>query len=297
MQIAAMGIGPDRALYFAPSANMRVGCWDPEADEVVLRFIASPFVGEVSAIGFAGERLLLGFADDCGVMSYYPELPYRLLDNPKFLATADIHPARPLGPMVHQANNVYFAIASASAGAICRLNPLDDRLTTFTEILAGYRLTSLTVDRQNDLLVAGSQRVPQPASTALAAPVIFWSPLEERVVANITPFPDADAVVVWAAAGGHIYVTDGGGRFAMLSAQRQSVLLAGEFPLGRIDSLISTQQGELYGLAGGWFFHFNAEMQCIEPLVEASGTLLTEIRPGLFAYTHEGRLYAARLKG
>ncbi len=295
MLIEAMGIGPERKLYFAPSANMRVGCWDPEEDAVVLRFIASPFAGTVSAIGFAGERLMLGCTDDCSVMTYYPDLPYRLLDNPQYFGIAPLHPARPLNPMVHHATHVYFAVSGTSAGAIIRLNPIENLLATFTEIIPGQTLTSLIVDRQNGLLVTGGQVLPTTAPTSPAAMVALWSPFEERVVATCTPFRDAGAVYAWAAEGGHLYVTDGGERYAILSALDGTVLASGVFPLGRIESLLSTQQGELYGLAGGWFFHFDVELPRIECLTHASGTMLTEVRPGLFAYTHAGRLYKVQL--
>lgn len=297
LAIQALGIGPDRKLYFAPSANMRVGCWDPEEDEVVIRFIASPYVGEVSAIGLAGERLLLGFADACGMMAYYPDLPYRLLENPKLLGTTGHGFARPLGPLAHHTRHIYFAAACDSpltGGGIVRYNPQEDALTTFHGILPGQILTSLVVDRLNDLLVVGGRRLDNVDGHAPAA-LALWSPFAERTVRQITPFPDAKVLYAWAAEGGRLYVTDGGVRFAVLSAANGEILVADDFPLGPIDSLISTQHGELYGLAGGWLFHFDVEQQRIDRLAEATGTLLTEVRAGLFAYTHQGRLYKAQL--
>lgn len=295
MLIAALGIGPDRKLYIAPSANMRVGCWDPEDDTVMLRFVASPYAGAISAIGFAGDRVLFGCADDCVVMSYQPELPYRLLDNPHVVGTSSLHPARPLNPMVHHATHVYFAVAGPSTGAIVRLTPSANLLTTFGGIIPEQTLTSLIVDRQHGLLVTGG-RVPSSAAPgAPAAALALWSPRAERVTATFTPFPDAGAVYAWAAEGGHLYVTDGGTHFAILAATDGAVLFSGEFPLGRITSLISTQQGTLYGLAGGWFFHFDVVTRRIECLAPASGAMLTEVRPGRFAFTDAGRLSTVQL--
>jgi hypothetical protein len=292
LTIEAMGMSPDRKLYFSFARNMRVGCWDPDDAEAIGEcFIAAPSPGEVSALGFVGERLLLGVADACGVLAYYPESPYRLLENPRDLGAADTAGYRPLGPMVHHEQNVYFAAAGVtpdSTGIIVRLNPLENAVTAFHEIIPGENLTSLVADRLSGLLIAGGSRAHGMAHLAC------WSPYDTKTLHCVTPFPDASTLHVWAAEGGRIYVTDGGSRLALLSSEGAH-LESGEFPLGAITSLITNQDGKLYGLAGGWFFHLDAERQQVERIVEATGSLLSEVRRGYFAYTHAGRIYTVQL--
>ncbi|HEY3376112.1 MAG TPA: hypothetical protein VGL77_01340 [Armatimonadota bacterium] len=294
LAIRAMGISPDRKLYFALAHNMRLGCWDPETDEIAERFVAAPLPGEVTALGFAGERLLIGCADACAVMAFYPELPYRLQENPRLIGQADGAARRPIGPMVHHENNVYFAAAAVTPhedGAIIRINPLENEVTTFPSIIPRQNLTSLVADRLSGLLVAGGAR---HAATSSAAALALWSPYEKALTRTVVPFPDADAVYVWAAEGGRIYVTDGGARLSILDSTGE-LLETGDFPLGPITALITNQHGKLFGLAGGWMFHLDAERQSVERLVEATGSQLTEVRRGLFAYTHHGLIHTVQL--
>jgi len=296
LTIRAMGMSPDRKLYFSFAENMRLGRWDPDdEDDPRECFVAAPCTGEVTALGFAGERLLIGYADACGMMCYYPELPYRLLENPRCLGLAGDEQRRPLGPMVHHENSVYYAAAAVSRycdGAIVRFSPQDNELTLFAPIIPGQDLTSLVADRLSGLLVAGGSRHRFGGQSA--AGLAFWSPYDEELVRLVTPFPDAAALRVWAAEGGRIYVTDGGAHLAILSSDGE-VLEMSEFPLGAITSLATNQDGRLYGLAGGWMFHLDAEAQTVERLVEAEGALLTEVRRGRFAFTHLGRITTVQL--
>lgn len=295
LAISAMGMSPDRKLYVGFARNMRLGCWDPEEEVLDERFVAAPFPGEVSALGFAGERLLIGFADTCGVMAYYPELPYRFSQNPRFLGCGDDEPRRPIGPMVHHESNVYFAAAAVrhtGEGAIIRINPLENDVTAFPGIIPKQNLTSVIADRLSGLLVAGGSI--REGKDAAPAHLGFWSPYEERTTRLVTPFADANMLCVWAAESGRIYVTDGEARLAILSSAGD-VLETVDFPLGRITALITNQAGELYGLAGGWFFHLDAEHECIERLTEATGYHLTEVRRGLFAFTDAGKIFTVQL--
>ena len=312
--ILALGMGPDRKLYFALAHNMRLGSWDPEEGDIAERFIASPFVGEVSALGFAGERLLIGWvvalrairspsatrkcagcAETGALMAYYPELRYRLLENPRLLGMADLAPRRPLGPMVHHESNVYFAAAavtSAQDGALIRFNPLENALTPFEDVIAGQNLTSLVADRLSGLLVLGGALTER--STSSAAAIAFWSPYQEQTSRLISPHAGCPSWRVWAAEGGRIYCTDGAATLLVLSSAGD-VLATETFPLGPITSLITDSDGKLYGLAGGWFFHLDAETQTVERLVEATGSHLAAVRRDRFAYSDGGKLYTIQL--
>lgn len=295
LAITAMGMAPDRNLYFAMAKNMRLGCWNPdEDDEAQESFIAAPSYGEVSALGFAGERLLIGFANSCGVMSYYPELPYRLMENPRLLGIAGKERRRPQGPMVHHENNVYFSATSLSQhnnGAIVRIDPQEYRVTLFDAVLPGQNLTSLKADRLSGLLIAGGSLHfgTLHAGTEASAALAFWSPYEEKTIRQIAPWVDADILHVWAAEGGRIYVTDNAERLAIISSEGE-LLQESIFPLGQITSLITSGEGALYGLAGGWFFHLDVENNRVERLTEATGSHLVEVRRGQFAYTNDGRI-------
>ena len=295
LAISAMGMAPNRHLYFAMAKNMHLGCWNPdEDDEGQETFVAAPSYGEVSALGFAGERLLFGFANACGVMSYYPELPYRLMENPRFLGLAGNEQRRPQGPMVHHENNVYFSAASLSHhnnGAIVRIDPQEYQLTLYDTVLPGQNLTSLVADRLSGLLIAGgSLRFETLHSDIHAtAALAFWSPYQEKTVRQTTLWDDADVLHVWAAEGGRIYVTDNAERLAILSSGGE-LLQECIFPLGTITSLITSSEGALYGLAGGWFFHLDAENSRVERLTEAAGNHLVQVRRGQFAYTYAGRI-------
>lgn len=294
-EITALGIAPNRKLYFGLAHNMRIGCWDPEEDEIGERFVASPFPGEVSALGFAGERLLIGCADNCALMSYYPELGYRLLENPRLLGMACHEQRRPIGPMVHHENNVYFASAAVNPsddGAIIRFNPLENELTTFAGIIPGQNLTSLVADRLSGLLVAGGALPVCPASPSAA--IAFWSPYQEQTIRTITPLAGCPSLHVWAAEGGRLYCTDGATTLLIFSSQGE-LLTTETFPLGAISSLITDQDGKLFGLAGGWFFHLDAETHTIERIVEARGSRLAEVRRGQFAFTERGKLFTVQI--
>ncbi|HEX2948107.1 MAG TPA: hypothetical protein VHV83_00815 [Armatimonadota bacterium] len=296
--IKAMGMSPDRQLYFTFAENMRMGSWDPDnEDDITERFVASPFPGEVTALGFAGERLLIGVADACGVMAYYPELPYRLMENPRFIGLAGNVRRQPIGPMVHHESNVYFAAAAVThheTGAIVRINPLDNEVTAFQNIIPEQNITSIVADRLSGLLVAGGQVQERPRQKTTAARLAFWSPYQEETVRIVTPLPDAKTIHVWAAEGGRIYATDGGSRLVILSSDGD-VLEAGDFPLGCITSLMTNQDGKLYGLAGEWMFHLDAEKGCVERLVKATGSMLTEVRRGLFAIADGGRISTVQI--
>ncbi len=275
-QIGAMALGPDRKLYFAPRGNMRISRWDPDADAIHDTFVAAPYPGEVSALGFIGERLLIGCAPQGGLMAFYPDLPYRLLANPRPLGLLD-GGCRPLGTLVHHGRFAYFATAE---GALVRFDPQNNAMTAFPDVLPGSGLNSLVVDRLRNLLVAGG-----------ADGVAFWSPAEERTVARTSPF-DGPARV-WAVESGRVYVTDGDVQYAVLTAT-DGAGEAGRFPLGAITSLITTQHGELYGLAGGSFFHITPAGS-LTRLADAAGSLLTEVRYHRFAFTDAGRLYAIQV--
>jgi hypothetical protein len=293
--ITALGMASDRKLYFALAHNMRLGNWDPEDGEIAERFIASPMLGEVSALGFAGERLLIGCADSCAVMAYYPDLPYRLMENPRLLGVAGDTPRRPIGPMVHHESNVYFAAAAViptAPGAIIRCNPLENELMAFTEIIPGQNLTTLVADRLSGFLVAGG--AVNASSSSPSAAIAFWSPYQEQTVRIIHPIADCPHLYVWAAEGGRIYCTDGAATLIVLSSQGD-LLTQETFPLGEITSLITDQSGELFGLAGGWFFHLEAEANTIERIIAANGSRLTAVRRGLFAFTDAGTLYTVRV--
>jgi len=165
-------------------------------------------------------------------------------------------------------------------------------LTLFTGIIPGQNISSMVADRLSGLLVAGGSLTCDTGGGA--ASLALWSPYEEKTIRLITPFPEATVILIWAAEGSRLYVTDGGTRLAILSSEGE-VLEVTEFPLGKITSLATNQDGKLYGLAGGWMFHLDAEAQTFERLVEAEGTLLTEVRRGLFAYTNKGYIYTVQL--
>ncbi len=292
MQIGAVGMGPDHRLYFAPTASMRIGRWDPDTDELTELFVAAPHPGEVSAFGIAGERLYLAFGAPGGVMCYYPDLPYRLLANPTQTDLLSAGYSQPLSPMVSYHGRLYFAtrtLYGPVTSALARVEPQVGRLTTFTDIIPGQQLTGVAVDRQNGLLVVGG------SCAGGAARVACWSPDTERTVRTAIPFARADTVRVWAAEGGRAFLTDDRERLAILTVATGEVHDAGIFPLGAITSLITTQHGELYGLAGGWLFRLDAEHGRIERLAEATGHHLTEVRRGLFAYAHDSRLHTVQL--
>lgn len=299
LAIEAMGMSPDRKLYFSFSKNMRLGYWNPDKPEAAHeRMIAAPPPGEISAFGFAGERLLLGCADYCRVMAYYPDIAYRLLENPRCLGILPDSRRRPIGPMVHHEKFVYFAaeaLASAANAAIIRIDPLANDLTAFEDIIPTQNITSMRADRLSNLLVVGgtlrNADIPTPDATAQLA---LWSPFDAATVRLLSPLPQADYLYVWGVEGGRIYVTDGGAQLAILSSEGE-ILHTGEFPLGVITALITTQEGRLYGIAGGCFFHLDAEQERIERLASAQGTLLTEVRRNLFAYTDQGILYTIEI--
>ncbi len=293
MEIVALGIGPDRKLYFAPGGSMQVGQWDPETEEFAPLFVAASFPGEVSAFGFARERLFMGFADDCGLMAYYPEYPHRLGDNPLQIGLLERELRRPLGPMAHHGHEVYFVVSGSDAadGALVQLMPTESNLKSFPGIVPGHNLTSLVVDRLNELLVIGSA----PRNEGDVATVACWDPYKNCVVRTITPFPDANMLHVWAIEGGHSYVTDGGTRYAVLNNADGSTLENGDFPLGPITALLNTLNGDIYGIAGGYMFHWNIARAILERLTPATGRLLTELRRDQFAYTDAGRIYVVQV--
>jgi hypothetical protein len=100
---------------------------------------------------------------------------------------------------------------------------------------------------------------------------------------------------VCAAEGGRIYCTDDAETLVVLSSQGE-ILETVTFPLGKISSLITDQDGKLFGLAGGWFFHLNAEANTVERIVEAQGSRLTAVRRGLFAFTDNGKIATVQLE-
>jgi len=288
MHLAALGMGPDRRLYFAPCAGMRIGRWDPEEGEPTELFVTTPYPGEVGVFGMAGERLYLGCGEPCGVMSYYPELPYRLLENPKLVGHAGKGQLYPVGMMAQVRGQLYFASCAArSEGALIRIEPSVNRLTTFRGVVPGQNLTGVVADRMNNLLIIGGRSEGEEA-----ARIACWSLEAEDTIQLAVPFSDAQVACAWAVEGGRAFVTDGGERIAVIDTTAGRVLETGAFPLGAITSLVATQQGELYGLADGWLFHFDPINGCIERLCEASGNHLTEVRNGVFVYTREGRLYS-----
>ncbi|MHB0939411.1 MAG: outer membrane protein assembly factor BamB family protein [Armatimonadota bacterium] len=291
MHLGALGVGADRKLYFAPAAGMRVGCWDPEEDEPSELFVAAPYPGEIGVFGLAGDRLYLGFGEPCGVMCYYPELPYRLLENPKLVGQSGKGQLYPVGLMVYALGQLYFAACAGNGeGALVRIEPIADRLTTFRGVVPGQNLTGVVADRINHLLILSGR-----SESEEAARVACWSLDTEDTIQLATPFADAPAAYVWAAEGGRAYITDGGERLAMIDTATGKVLQTGRFPLGAITSLIATHQGELYGLAGGWLFHFDPVKGRVERLCEAVGEHLTAVRRNHFVYTREGRLYSVQV--
>ncbi len=293
MEIVALGIGPDHKLYYAPGGSMQVGQWDPATEELAPLFVAASFPGEVSAFGFAGERLFMGFANDCGVMAYYPEYPHRLGDNPQLIGLLDESLLRPLGPMVHHGREVYFVTfgGETTDGALVQLNPTGSTLKTFPEIIPDHNITSLVVDRLNELFVIGGA----PRNEGDSAALVCWDPYTQQVVRRITPFSDAETVQVWATEGGHAYVTDGDARYAVINIADGVILESGDFPLGPITTLLNTLQGELYGIAGGFMFHWDISRSLLERLTPATGKLLTEINHDIFAYTDAGRIFIVRM--
>ena len=295
LAIQALCLGPDRLLYFASRGSTRLGRWDPESGRAVELPAASPYPGEVRALGMAGERLYLGFGDPCGVMRYYPELPYRLLENPHLVGLAGEDQLRPASAMILLHGELYFtscATRETASDALVRIHPAEDQLHVYRDLLPDHRLTSLAADRLNALLIAGGRQSGEDAP----AQVVCWSADEERVVARITPFPDARETMVWVAENGRVYVTDGGERLAIIAAATGELLECGDFPLGAITSLITTMRGELYGLAGGWLFRYDPDGNVIERLATASGQCLTAVRHGLFVYADAGQLFAVRLR-
>jgi hypothetical protein len=291
MHLCALGMGADHRLYFAPCAGMRIGRWDPEEGEPSELFVTAPHPGEVGVFGVAGERLYLGYGEPCGVMSYYPELPYRPLENPKLVGQAGKGQLYPVGLMAQVMGRLYFATCAAECeGALVRIEPSADRLTTFRGVVPGQNPTGVVADRVHNLLILGGQcEGEDPARVAC------WSLDTEDTIRLATPFVDARAAYVWAAEGGRAFVTNGGERLAIIATATGEVLETGSFPLGAITSLMANQQGELYGLAGGWLFHFDPASGHLERLCEAAGDHLTEVRNGHFVYTRDGRLYSTKI--
>lgn len=292
MAIGAMAMGPDRKLYVAPTHNMRLARWDPEEDEVDRFSVAAPYLGEVAALCTAGERLYLALTAACGVMSYHPDLGYRLLENPRVVGMPGHGLQQPVGLMVSHHGKLYLAANPASphqGGGIVRITPVDHRLDAFPDIIPGQRLTSLAIDRLYDLVVVGSVAIHAPATVAV------WSPAAEATLRTLTPFRNAALVRVWIAEGGRVYLTDGGAQLAILAPESGELLDRYTFPLGAISTLTTARDGELYGIAGGWLFHLDSRDGQVERLVEAEGTHLTAMRRGLFAYTHAGRIYKVQL--
>jgi hypothetical protein len=283
--ISALGVGPGRRLYMAYGGTMRVASWDPDADETSAPLVAAPGVGEVTAIGFAGERLLLGCAPSGTLASFHPDVPYKLLDNPQVLGALGPGNWRPIGPMVHHHSNVYVAANGPEGGAMVRLEPGEGRISATPAVLPGGHITSLVVERLSDCFVLGTHG-PDAA---------LWSPATEAVDAVVPLFPDAAITRAWAAEGGRVYLTDGGARYAVLDTATRTVLESGEFALGPITALINTLHGELYGLAAGWFFHWRPREGRIEQLVEAEGEFLTEVRRNLFAFAKDGQVFTVRV--
>jgi hypothetical protein len=276
-RISALALGPDRCLYLATEGNMSAACWNPFTEAWGPAFPAAPHPGAVTAIGAVGERLYLGFAG--GIMRYYPELDYRMLENPVWLPWSHGAPTHPV--MRHHGPHLYLV----TADALVRVNAMDACIDAFPDLLPGQALTSLAVDRLHDVLVIGGQvrdGVPRAA-------VAVWSPARERVVEVVVPFPQAAAVQVWAAENGRVFITDGGARLAIFTPG--DGITVSEFPLGAITAFLATLRGELYGLAGGWFFRYDPDADRITRLCRAEGIQLTEIRPGLFAFANGGRVY------
>jgi len=291
MHLSAFGMGADRRLYFALCAGMGIGRWDPEEGEPAELFVTAPYPGEVSVFGVAGDRLYMGFGEPCGVMSFYPDLPYRLLENPKLVGMTGKGQLYPVGLMAQVMGRLYFATcADRREGALVRIEPFADQLTTFHGVVPGQSLTGVVADRVHHLLILGGRSDgEEPAHVAC------WSLETEETILLATPFAGANTVYVWAAEGGRAFVTDGGERLAIIDTATGAVLEIGDFPLGAITSLIATPQGELYGLAGGWFFHFDPIQGRIERLTEAAGDHLTPVRRGQFVYTRDGRLYSIQI--
>lgn len=293
MAIQAVCVGPDRQVYYAACGSTRLGRWDPESGRAVELPVVAPYPGEVRALGVAAERLYLGFGNPCGVMRYYPDLPYRLLENPLLVGMTGTDQHCPSSGMVSLHGELFFLSAAARAtdcDALIRINPADDQLTTYRHLFHDQRLTSLATDRGNGLLVIGGR------SRQGAAEIVCWSPDTASITARVTPFPDARLVTVWIAENGRVYVSDGGERLAVVSTATGEVLDNGVFPLGTITALITTVEGELYGLAGGWLFRYDPACSAIEPLVEAAGTCLTAVRRGLFVYARGEQLFSARTR-
>jgi len=287
MTLSALGLGADRRLYFAPCATARVGRWDPEEDALREPQVVSPFPGQVDAFGVAGERLYLATGDPCAVLCYYPDLPARLLENPKLVGK--VGPGRPVGTMSYLLGHLYFAVAGADEGALVRILPIQDRLTVHPGVVPGQQPTGMVVDRFNHWLLVGGRSATRPAAVAC------WCPDAEAIGMLAVPFPDAHAVRVWAAEGGRAYVTDGGDRLAILQTTDGAVLECGRFPLGAITAMLTSPHGECYGLAGGWLFHFDPVRGRVERLTRADGDHLTLLRRDYFAYTRGGRIDTVRL--
>jgi len=290
LEISTLGLGPDRKLYLATAGNMRVAAWHPETSQLSPSFVAGPHPGTISAICAIGERLYLGAAH--GVMRYYPDLPYRLSENPYYHPWTFGTPRTALLPL---GGRLYTITAGedGQSGCLVRIHPANSAVSAFYDLIPGQRLLSLAVDRlYGSLLIGGEQLAAKAMNPAQLA---LWSPREERLVMLITPFNFASVVQVWAADGGRVYVTDGGTHYAICSTLDGSVLTHGNFPLGVITALITNAQGELFGLAGGWLFHYEPATECITELAPADGTQLLEVRPGLFAYAHGAQVMTIAL--
>jgi hypothetical protein len=288
MAVSALAVGPDRCLYVATGENLRLACWDVTREIWHHIGTVAPACGAVSALGIAGERVLLGVDPPGRLLGYYPDLAYRLLDNPRPLGLLPEGARELLTPMVHHATDVYLAARTSTRaeGVLIRLDPIEDELVGFASILPRRAFTSLVVDRLNDWLVLGSV-----AGAGLPAEVACWAPGMAQTVRHAALFPLADRVVVWAAESGCLYLTDGGTEFVVWMPATDEVVARGSFSLGAITSLITSHQGRLYGLAGGRFFRWEPREGRLVILADAVGTCLTEIRHDVFAYTHAGSIF------
>jgi len=291
LHLRALGLGADRQLYCSFARNMRVGRWDIEEETLAAQYVVIPSPGEVNVFGIAGERLYMGFGEPCGVMCFYPESPYRLLENPKYIGMAGAGQVAPVGAMISMLGRLYFATRGADGdGALVSIEPFVDRLTTYHGIVPGQQPTGVVAERMNHLLVVSAR-----STGADPARVACWATDTAETKALATPFADAPLTHVWAAEGGRAFVTDGGDRLAIICALTGDVLETGRFPLGAITALVATPHGELYGLAGGWLFHFDPIAGHIQRLCEATGEHLTVVRRDRLVYTCTGRLYNVQI--
>ena len=127
--------------------------------------------------------------------------------------------------------------------------------------------------------------------------VYAFDPDKREVVAQLTPWPDADVTDVLGVLPGGILVISVSGEIALVDTETRQVLFQGKPPFNIPRKIEMGADGNAYCLTGGSLCRWDTPTNTLTPVAQGGGcSFFTEPSPGLWILADSTSVYRVRVK-